>query len=75
MEDDNKKLRLRIEQLEDSMRLQNLFIPSKPDPDLAEDEWYAIFVDHRNLLTGTLTKIPWADGSNMTSTFKVKRIS
>jgi hypothetical protein len=71
---ENKKLRDRVQQLEDSIKTQNLFLPPQPDPTLADDEWYAIFSDHRKLTTGTITKIPWQGGSNMTAVYKVKRI-
>lgn len=67
------ELKKRVSQLEQSMRLQNLFVPPKPDPSLAEDEWYAIFSNHNDTTTGTLTKIPWGGGSNTTSVFIVKR--
>lgn len=46
----------------------------KPDPTLAEDEWYVVFSDYRDLSRGVIQKTPWMGGSNMTSTFKVKRI-
>jgi hypothetical protein len=68
------ELQKRIKQLEDSMRIQGMFIPEKPDPSLAEDEWYAIFSDFQNTTTGTITKIPWEGGSNMTAVYKVKRV-
>ena len=74
MADEAEALRQRVKQLEDSMRMQNMFVPDKPDPSLADDEWYAIFSDFQNTVTGTITKIPWRGGSNMTSVFVVKRI-
>lgn len=46
----------------------------KPDPNLAPDEWYAIFTDFQDTTTGTITKVPWQGGSNMTAVYKVKRI-
>ena len=49
-----------------------LTIPG-PDQTLAYDEWWAIFSDYQDLSSGRLSKIPWGGGSNMTSTFKVKR--
>jgi hypothetical protein len=67
-------LQKRIKQLEDSMRAQSMFVPDKPDPSLAEDEWYAIFSDFQNTTSGTITKVPWRGGSNMTAVFVVKRI-
>ena len=73
MSDEVKKLEQRIAQLEESFRLQNLVVPPEPDPNLAEDEWHAIFSNYKNLTIGTLTKTPWQGGSNMTSTFIVKR--
>jgi hypothetical protein len=71
---ETEALKKRIIQLEESMRIQNLFVPPKPDSSLAEDEWYAIFTNFNDTTTGTITKIPWGGGSNMTSVFKVKRI-
>jgi len=73
--EDVKKLKERIEQLEDSFRQQKMFLPRQPDPTLAEDEWYAIFSDYKNTTIGTITKMPWQGGSNMTAVYKVKRIS
>lgn len=64
----------RIKQLEDSMRAQGLIVPQKPDETLAEDEWWAVFSDYRDVTTGVLSKIPPQSGSNMRSIFKVKRI-
>ena len=74
MASETEELKARVRQLEDSMRLQNMFVPEKPDPSLADDEWYAIFSDFQNTTTGTITKIPWRGGSNMTSVFVVKRV-
>lgn len=74
MVDETEELKKRVKQLEDSMRIQNMFVPEKPDPSLAPDEWYAIFSDFQNTTTGTITKIPWRGGSNMTSVFVVKRV-
>lgn len=44
------------------------------DPTLEEDEWHVIFNDYRDLSSGVITKMPFQGGSNMTSTFIVKRV-
>lgn len=67
-------LKLRIRQLEDSFKQQQLLVPPIPYPTLAEDEWYAIFSNYQNTVTGMITKIPWQGGSNATAVYKVKRI-
>ena len=69
----SKELQDRIDQLETEFKNRNWNIPAKPDPTLAEDEWHVIFSDHKDLTTGTITKIPWQGGLNTTSTFIVKR--
>lgn len=74
MSDETKQLKERIKELEDSIKSQSMFVPPKPDPTLAEDEWYAIFSNWQNLTEGTITKIPWKGGSNATSVFKVRRV-
>lgn len=74
MSDELKKATERIKQLEDSFRHQKMFMPPEPDPTLAEDEWWAVFSDYRNTTTGTISKIPWKGGSNMTAVYKVKRV-
>lgn len=74
MSDELKKAQARIKQLEEDYKLRNWAMPPEPDPSLAEDEWWAVFGDYRNLTVGSLSKVPWQGGSNMTSTFKVKRI-
>lgn len=48
---------------------------NKPDPSLEEDEWHVIFHDYRDLTKGIITKVPWPGGSNMVSTFVVKKIN
>jgi hypothetical protein len=75
MSDETQKLKDRVKQLEDSFMKQRLALPPEPDPDLASDEWYAIFSDHRNLTQGVITKMPWQGGSNMCAVYKVKRIA
>jgi hypothetical protein len=73
-EQEKRKLEDRIKQLEHSISIQKLFLPPEPDPNLASDEWYAIFSDYRNTTEGIITKIPWGGGSNNTAVYKVKRI-
>ncbi len=74
MDKEVQDLKKRIKQLEESIQIQGMFLPPKPDPTLAEDEWYAIFPNFQDLTSGSITKIPWGGGSNSTSVFKVKRI-
>lgn len=63
----------RIAQLEKEFAQLHWAMPPKPDPNLADDEWHVIFADHTNLMSGTISKIPWMGGLNTTSTFVVKR--
>lgn len=72
--DEKIQLKARIKQLEDKLTSYGLTIPEGPDPNLAEDEWYAIFPDFQNTTEGRITKVPWGGGSNMTAVYKVKRI-
>ena len=73
MSNELEEAKARIAQLEKSFADLHWALPPKPDPNLAEDEWHAIFSDWQNLDHGLLQKIPWLGGSNMTSTFVVKR--
>lgn len=70
-----EKLKERVKQLEEYINKQQWLLPPKPDPNLAEDEWYAIFSNWQDTTTGTITKIPWSGGANSTAVYKVKRIS
>ena len=69
-----KELEARILQLEESMRRQNMTLPDKPDPSLAEDEWYARFPNWQDTTQGIITKISPKLMSNASALYKVKRI-
>lgn len=74
MSDEVQELKARVKQLEAALKSQSMYVPPKPDPNLAPDEWYAIFSDFQNTTEGIITKVPWQGGSNMTAVYTVKRI-
>lgn len=61
-----------------SRPMSSLMFETRPrfevDHYLEEDEWHVIFNDYRDLSNGVITKMPFQGGSNMTSTFIVKRV-
>lgn len=77
LEQKNKELKeakQRIAQLEDTLRHNYHMEVPKPDPTLAEDEWYAIFSNYQDKTSGYITKIMPRELLGSSSLFKVKKV-
>lgn len=72
--DEIEGLKMRIAQLEQDFKNRSMILPQEPDRSLAKDEWWAVFSDYQDPITGYISKIQPKMLSGSSALFKVKKV-